>query len=166
MASPPNSTNIFWNIFAPLFIRTIAEIKQNLRFPAHMNTAVISLLPNPNKDPTPPSNNCPFSVINVDRKTQSQPLQMQKMLLTENWKFSLYCKNLALGYLLLIGSRSCSMHLQPQLSPMKLHFIALHCKEEQGEDVHFPHLYSLFSLNPNHSSEPPHHRNPFISNAS
>lgn len=45
-----------WSSLTPLFIRAITEIKQNSRFPVHMNTSQISLLPKSNKDHTSPSN--------------------------------------------------------------------------------------------------------------
>ena len=64
----------FWPSLAPLFIRAIIEIKQNSRFPVHMNTALISLLPKPNKDHTLPSNYRPISLINVDMKIISKSL--------------------------------------------------------------------------------------------
>ena len=64
----------FWASLAPLFIRAIIEIKQNSRFPVHMNTALISLLPKPNKDHTLPSNYRPISLINVDMKIISKSL--------------------------------------------------------------------------------------------
>ena len=64
----------FWSILAPLYIRTITEIKQNSKFPVHMNTALISLLPKPNKDHTLPSNYRPISLINVDMKIISKAL--------------------------------------------------------------------------------------------
>jgi len=39
-----------------------------------MNTATVSLIPKPNKDPTLPSNYCPISLINVDIKIISKVL--------------------------------------------------------------------------------------------
>jgi len=62
----------FWNILSLLLIRAIGEIKQKSRFPMHMNTAVISLLPKLNKDPTLPSNYHPISLVNVDLKIISK----------------------------------------------------------------------------------------------
>ena len=50
------------------------EIKENSRLPVHMNTATISLIPKPNKDPTLPSNYRPISLINVDIKIISKVL--------------------------------------------------------------------------------------------
>ena len=64
----------FWSILAPTFIKAIADINQKSTFPAHMNTASISLIPKPNKDLTLPSNYRPISLINVDIKIISKAL--------------------------------------------------------------------------------------------
>ncbi len=58
----------FWSILSPLFIRMIIESKQKSKLPDNMNTATISLLVKPNKDPTLPSSYRPISLINVDIK--------------------------------------------------------------------------------------------------
>jgi len=58
----------FWSILSPLFIRMINESKQKSKLPDNMNTATISLLLKPNKDPTLPSSYHPISLINVDIK--------------------------------------------------------------------------------------------------
>lgn len=64
----------FWSTLFPLFSRTITEIKQNAKIPSHMNTALISLIPKPNKDHTLTSNYRPISLINVDLKIISKVL--------------------------------------------------------------------------------------------
>jgi len=64
----------FWSTLHPLFSRTITEIKHNAKFPSHMNTALISLIPKPNKDHTLTSNYRPISLINVDIKIISKAL--------------------------------------------------------------------------------------------
>ncbi len=64
----------FWSILSPLFIRMIIESKQKSKLPDNMNTATISLLLKPNKDPTLPSSYRPISLINVDIKIIAKAL--------------------------------------------------------------------------------------------
>lgn len=64
----------FWSILAPLFNRLITEIKQNSKMPPNMNTATISLLLKPNKDPTQPASYRPISLLNVDTKIITKAL--------------------------------------------------------------------------------------------
>ena len=64
----------FWNILAPVFNKLTSEIKQNSKLPPDMNTATISLLLKPNKDPTSPSSYRPLSLINTDTKIISKAL--------------------------------------------------------------------------------------------
>ncbi len=64
----------FWSILSPLFIRMINESKQKSKLPDNMNTATISLLLKPNKDPTLPSSYRPISLINVDIKIIAKAL--------------------------------------------------------------------------------------------
>lgn len=64
----------FWSILSPLFIRMITESKQKSKLPDNMNTATISLLLKPNKDPTSPSSYRPISLINVDIKIITKAL--------------------------------------------------------------------------------------------
>ncbi len=45
----------FLDILSPLFYRVIAEIKATSTIPRHMNTAAMTPLLKPNKDPTHPS---------------------------------------------------------------------------------------------------------------
>ncbi len=58
----------FWSTLSPLFIRMLSESQQKLKLPANMNTATISLLFKPNKDPKLPSSYRPISLINADIK--------------------------------------------------------------------------------------------------
>uniref|UniRef100_A0A672F570 Reverse transcriptase domain-containing protein n=1 Tax=Salarias fasciatus TaxID=181472 RepID=A0A672F570_SALFA len=64
----------FWSILAPLFQNMLSEIQQNSRFPSNLNTASISLLLKPNKDPTLPSSYRPISLLNVDIKIITKAL--------------------------------------------------------------------------------------------
>lgn len=52
----------------------INESKQKSKLSDNMNTATISLLLKPNKDPTLPSNYHPISLINVDIKIIAKTL--------------------------------------------------------------------------------------------
>ena len=52
----------------------VHETKHNSRLPATSNTASISLLLKPNKDPTQPSSYRPISLINVDTKIIAKAL--------------------------------------------------------------------------------------------
>uniref|UniRef100_A0A669EVM6 Reverse transcriptase domain-containing protein n=1 Tax=Oreochromis niloticus TaxID=8128 RepID=A0A669EVM6_ORENI len=58
----------FWTILAPVFYRTLLEIKEKGRLPSNMNSANINLLLKPGKDPVYPSSYRPISLINVDLK--------------------------------------------------------------------------------------------------
>ena len=64
----------FWNSQSPFFNRLTDEIKQKSKLPIDMNTATISLLLKPNKDPTSPSSYRPLSLINTDTKMISKAL--------------------------------------------------------------------------------------------
>lgn len=64
----------FWDLLSPLFIRLTTDIKPTSSIPTHMNTAVISLLLKPNKDPTHPSSYRPLSLINTDLKIITKAL--------------------------------------------------------------------------------------------
>uniref|UniRef100_A0A3Q1CLT5 Reverse transcriptase domain-containing protein n=1 Tax=Amphiprion ocellaris TaxID=80972 RepID=A0A3Q1CLT5_AMPOC len=64
----------FWSMLAPLFFRTVTEIKNNGYISPHMNTAAIKLLLKPDKDPTLPSSYRPLSLINTDIKIISKAL--------------------------------------------------------------------------------------------
>ena len=72
----------FWNILSPLFNRLIAEIKTTSTIPTHMNTALITVLPKPNKDPTLPSSYRPLSLINTDLKiiTKTLAIRMESVI--------------------------------------------------------------------------------------
>ena len=61
-------------MLAPLFFRTVTEIKGNGHISAHMNTATIKLLLKPDKDPMLPSSYWPLSLINTDIKIISKAL--------------------------------------------------------------------------------------------
>lgn len=64
----------FWSILDPLFHRMLTKIQQNSKVPPSMNTATISLLLKPNKDPTQPSSYRPISLLNVDIKIITKAL--------------------------------------------------------------------------------------------
>ena len=64
----------FWSMLAPLFFRTVTEIKTKGYISSHMNTASIKLLLKPDKDPTLPSSYRPLSLINTDIKIISKAL--------------------------------------------------------------------------------------------
>ena len=64
----------FWHIFSPLFHRVTLEIKTTSIIPTHMNTANMSLILKPNKDPTQPSSYRPISLINTDLKIITKAL--------------------------------------------------------------------------------------------
>ena len=64
----------FLDLFAPLFLRLITDIKTTSTIPTHMNTAVITLVLKPNKDPTHPSSYRPLSLMNTDLKIITKTL--------------------------------------------------------------------------------------------
>uniref|UniRef100_A0A672KXY9 Reverse transcriptase domain-containing protein n=1 Tax=Sinocyclocheilus grahami TaxID=75366 RepID=A0A672KXY9_SINGR len=64
----------FWSLLSPIFFNSICEIYETGKIPQHMNTAYISLIPKPNKDPTQCPNYCPISLIHVDLKIISKTL--------------------------------------------------------------------------------------------
>lgn len=64
----------FWDILSPLLLRLIEEIKNTSTIPPYMNTAIITLIPKPNKDLTQPANYRPLSLINVDLKIITKTL--------------------------------------------------------------------------------------------
>uniref|UniRef100_A0A1A8UJ98 Reverse transcriptase domain-containing protein n=1 Tax=Nothobranchius furzeri TaxID=105023 RepID=A0A1A8UJ98_NOTFU len=58
----------FWIILAPTFFRMVREIEESGRLQPNMNSANISLLLKPGKDPAFPTSYRPISLINVDLK--------------------------------------------------------------------------------------------------
>jgi len=58
----------FWDILAPTFHRMLQETQDNGKFPVNMNSATISLLLKPGKDPMFPTSYRPISLINEDIK--------------------------------------------------------------------------------------------------
>lgn len=66
----------FWDILSPLYIRMITDILQTGTIPNHRNTALITLILKPNKDPLQCSNYRPLSLINTDLKMISKALAM------------------------------------------------------------------------------------------
>lgn len=64
----------FWPLLSPLFFKVMSEIHKNKTTPHHMNTAYITLIPKPNKDPTYCSNYRPILLINTDMKITSKTL--------------------------------------------------------------------------------------------
>ncbi|XP_051807528.1 LINE-1 retrotransposable element ORF2 protein isoform X1 [Acanthochromis polyacanthus] len=72
----------FWSILSPLFQRVIADIKKQLKLPSNMNSATISLLLKPNKDPLLPTSYRPISLLNVDLKIITKTLshRIEKIL--------------------------------------------------------------------------------------
>ncbi len=68
MAFQQNSIKNSVAILAPTFYRMLQETKENGRLPPNMNSANISLLLKPGKDPVLPTSYRPISLINVDTK--------------------------------------------------------------------------------------------------
>ncbi len=64
----------FWNILSPIFHRVTIEIKTTSTIPTHMNTAAMTLLLKPNKDPSHPASYRPLSLINTDLKIITKTL--------------------------------------------------------------------------------------------
>uniref|UniRef100_A0A8C6M2I9 Reverse transcriptase domain-containing protein n=1 Tax=Nothobranchius furzeri TaxID=105023 RepID=A0A8C6M2I9_NOTFU len=58
----------FWIILAPTFFKVVREIEESGRLQPNMNSANISLLLKPGKDPAFPTSYRPISLINVDRR--------------------------------------------------------------------------------------------------
>lgn len=71
---PPEYYKHFCSTISPLFLRMTAEIKNTSFIPPHMNTALISVLFKPNKDPTLCSSYHPLSLLNTDLKIISKAL--------------------------------------------------------------------------------------------
>ncbi|KAF7642911.1 hypothetical protein LDENG_00248450 [Lucifuga dentata] len=67
----------FWQMLAPLFFRTMTEIKNKGQISPHMNTVAIKLLLKPDKDPTLTSSYRPLSLINTDIKIIAKALAAQ-----------------------------------------------------------------------------------------
>ncbi len=63
-----------WNVLSPLFHRVTIEIKTTSTIPTHMNTAAMTLLLKPNKDPSHPASYRPLSLINTDLKIITKTL--------------------------------------------------------------------------------------------
>ena len=57
-----------WEILSPLFNKVATELKATSIISKHMNTAIMTLLLKPKKDPTHPSSYRPISLINTDLK--------------------------------------------------------------------------------------------------
>ncbi len=72
----------FWDILSPLFLKVTTEIKTTSTIPTHMNTAVITLVLKPNKDPIHPSSYRPISLINTDLKIITKTLASRIELVT------------------------------------------------------------------------------------
>ena len=67
----------FWQTISPLFLRMSQTIQLNSKILPHMNTAIISVLLKPDKDPTLPSSYRPLSLINTDIKIISKALAIR-----------------------------------------------------------------------------------------
>ncbi|KAJ0032063.1 hypothetical protein NQD34_002144 [Periophthalmus magnuspinnatus] len=78
---PPEFYKHFWNLLSPLFNRTVTEIKNTSQIPLHMNTAAITILLKPDKDPTQPTSYRPLSLLNTDLKiiTKALALRLEKV---------------------------------------------------------------------------------------
>ena len=74
MGSLLNSLKKNWLTISPLFIRLLFQIKHNSKIPLHINTALISVVLKPGKDPTLPSSNRRLSLINTKIKIISKAL--------------------------------------------------------------------------------------------
>lgn len=64
----------FWPIISPLFSRMKEDVKIQSTIPQYMNTALITVLLKPNKDPSLCSSYHPLSLINTDMKIISKAL--------------------------------------------------------------------------------------------
>lgn len=71
---PPEFYKHFWSLLSPLFFRTVIEIKNTSQIPPHMNTAAITLLLKPDKNPTQPTSYRPLSLLNTDLKIITKAL--------------------------------------------------------------------------------------------
>lgn len=67
----------FWPLISTLFSDMVTEIYKSSCIPHNMNTALISVLLKPNKDPTLCSSYRPLSLINTDLKIISKALAMR-----------------------------------------------------------------------------------------
>ncbi|XP_054631650.1 E3 ubiquitin-protein ligase znrf1 isoform X1 [Dunckerocampus dactyliophorus] len=65
---PAEFYKTFWSLLSPIFLRMVLEIKDSSCLPPTMNSATISFLLKPDKDPTLPSSYRPISLINADLK--------------------------------------------------------------------------------------------------
>lgn len=74
---PPEFYKHFWSIISPQFLDMSAEIKNSSSIPQHMNTALISVLLKPNKDPLLCTSYRPISLINTDMKIISKTLALR-----------------------------------------------------------------------------------------
>lgn len=72
----------FWNILFPLFDRLVKEIKNTSEIPLHMNTASISIILKPDKDPTQPTSYRPLSLMNRDLKIITKALASRIEIIT------------------------------------------------------------------------------------
>lgn len=64
----------FWPLLSPLFFRAVTEIKNTSQIPSHMNTAAITVILKPDKDPTLPTSYRPLSLLNTDLKIITKTL--------------------------------------------------------------------------------------------
>ena len=71
---PPEFYKHFWSLLSPLFLRTVMEIKRTSQIPQHMNTAAITILLKPDKNPTLPNSYRPLSLLNTDLKIITKAL--------------------------------------------------------------------------------------------
>lgn len=62
----------FWPLISPLLLNMISETLHNSKIPHHMNTALITLILKPNKNPTQCSSYRPITLINTDVKIISK----------------------------------------------------------------------------------------------
>lgn len=64
----------FWQLLSPLYHKVVAEIHATSTIPPQMNTAVMTVILKPDKDPTLPSSYRPLSLINTDLKIITKAL--------------------------------------------------------------------------------------------
>lgn len=77
----------FWTTISPLFLRMIDELTISSKIPPTLNSAMITLLLKPNKDPTDPASYRSLSLINTDMKITSKTLASTIEGIIPKWKF-------------------------------------------------------------------------------
>lgn len=82
-----NSMNTFGpSPLTPLFFNMISETLHNSKILHHMNTALITLIHKPNKNPTQCSSYCPIPFISTDVKIRSKAPAIRLELVIHSFK--------------------------------------------------------------------------------